>query len=79
MTVWDESGLETLVGAPSPECSGAFATMWRIGRGNRFDVPAAQSILADSSTRKTSKGRYMASIIPAALTRLRLEDERAGQ
>src|SRR5665213_1642422 len=63
ITVWDEEGLNALVGTPSAECSGAFATMWRIMRGNRAEVSAAQSILADPSTRKTSKGRFIASII----------------
>ena len=76
----EPSEIDELLDSDGHRCEGSFATMWRVGRGDRAEIPAAQAILAraDDLT-KTSKGRYIASIIPAALTRLRLEDERAGQ
>jgi len=79
--MYDEprAGIDASLDSPGRQCEGAFATMWRVGPTARSKVPAAQAILANPDIRKTSKGRYIASIIPAALTRLRLEDEREGR
>jgi len=72
--------IDALLDSGPNRCEGAFATMWRVGRGDRAEIPAAQAILAQANDlKKTSKGRYIARIIRAALTSLRLEDERAGQ
>ena len=72
--------IDALLDSGPNRCEGAFATMWRVGRGDRAEIPAAQAILAQANDlKKTSKGRYITRIIRAALTSLRLEDERAGQ
>ncbi len=71
--------IDELLNTPGNRCDGAFASMWRLVHGDRSVIPAGQLIVAQSDIRRSSKGRYMASIISGTLTRLRLEDERAGQ
>ncbi len=60
--------IDALLDSIDNRCEGAFATMWRVGRGDRAEIPAAQSILAQADIlRKTSKGRYIARITQASV------------
>ncbi len=79
MYVEPRVGIDALLDSPGHQCEGAFAAMWRLGRGDRAEIPAAQATLANPDIRKTAKGRYVASLISGALTRRRLEDEREGR
>ncbi len=60
--------IDALLDSGPNRCEGAFATMWRVGRGDRAEIPAAQGILAQANDlKKTSRGRYIASITQASV------------
>jgi hypothetical protein len=62
--------IDALLDSGDSRCNGSFATMWRIGRGDRDELAAARSVLAQARMQKTSKGRYIDRIISASLESL---------